>query len=319
MALQQPGASSAGCSSSSASPSGLLLAILLDQRIRAEGVLRSIYLYPMALSFIVTGTAWKWILNPGLGLEHLVRQMGFAELHLRLDRHTRDVDLHRGASPVPGSPPVSSWRCSWRGCAASTIRSSRPPRSTARACRRIYTQHHHSVAAAGVLQRRHHPRAHRHQELRPGDGADRRRARFLVGPAGDLHVHLRLHRNQIGLGAASAMMMLDDRDRGHRADDVLRSCAGIVVAELARARRRPARMLIGPRDRLRAADAVRAVLPDAAVRDADHFAQDAGRDPRRQPAGAAGADHASRPGPRPGAAPAPAWIAAGSRATSGLR
>jgi glucose/mannose transport system permease protein len=56
---------------------GLLLAILLDQKIRAEGVLRTIYLYPMALSFIVTGTAWKWILNPGLGVEHLVRQWGF--------------------------------------------------------------------------------------------------------------------------------------------------------------------------------------------------------------------------------------------------
>ncbi|MGX1306271.1 glucose/mannose transport system permease protein [Amorphus suaedae] len=58
---------------------GLLLAIFLDQRIRAEGVLRTIYLYPMALSFIVTGTAWKWILNPGLGVEKLVRDMGFPD------------------------------------------------------------------------------------------------------------------------------------------------------------------------------------------------------------------------------------------------
>lgn len=56
---------------------GLLLAILLDQKIRAEGLLRTIYLYPMAISFIVTGTAWKWLLNPGLGLEHLVQQWGF--------------------------------------------------------------------------------------------------------------------------------------------------------------------------------------------------------------------------------------------------
>lgn len=56
---------------------GLLLAILLDQKIRAEGVLRTIYLYPMALSFIVTGTAWKWIMNPGLGIEHLMHQWGF--------------------------------------------------------------------------------------------------------------------------------------------------------------------------------------------------------------------------------------------------
>jgi glucose/mannose transport system permease protein len=56
---------------------GLLLAILLDQRIRVEGALRTIYLYPMALSFIVTGTAWRWMLNPGLGLERVVQQMGF--------------------------------------------------------------------------------------------------------------------------------------------------------------------------------------------------------------------------------------------------
>jgi glucose/mannose transport system permease protein len=56
---------------------GLLLAILLDQKIRAEGVLRTIYLYPMAISFIVTGTAWKWMLNPGLGLEHLMQRWGF--------------------------------------------------------------------------------------------------------------------------------------------------------------------------------------------------------------------------------------------------
>ena len=56
---------------------GLLLAILLDQKIRAEGLLRTIYLYPMAISFIVTGTAWKWMLNPGLGLEKLMHDWGF--------------------------------------------------------------------------------------------------------------------------------------------------------------------------------------------------------------------------------------------------
>jgi glucose/mannose transport system permease protein len=57
---------------------GLLLAILLDQKIRAEGALRTIYLYPMALSFVVTGTAWKWILNPSLGLEKLMHDWGWA-------------------------------------------------------------------------------------------------------------------------------------------------------------------------------------------------------------------------------------------------
>lgn len=56
---------------------GLAIAILLDQKIRAEGVLRPIYLYPMALSFIVTGTAWKWFLDPGIGLEHTMRSWGW--------------------------------------------------------------------------------------------------------------------------------------------------------------------------------------------------------------------------------------------------
>jgi glucose/mannose transport system permease protein len=55
----------------------LLLAILLDQKIRGEGVLRTIYLYPMALSFIVTGTAWKWLLNPGIGIQKVVQDWGF--------------------------------------------------------------------------------------------------------------------------------------------------------------------------------------------------------------------------------------------------
>ena len=56
---------------------GLIIAIFLDQKIRIEGALRTIYLYPMALSLIVTGTAWKWMLNPGLGLEAVIKNLGF--------------------------------------------------------------------------------------------------------------------------------------------------------------------------------------------------------------------------------------------------
>jgi len=58
---------------------GILLSILLDQKIRTEGFLRTIYLYPMALSFIVTGTAWKWMLNPTMGIEKLVTDWGFTD------------------------------------------------------------------------------------------------------------------------------------------------------------------------------------------------------------------------------------------------
>jgi glucose/mannose transport system permease protein len=56
---------------------GLTLAILLDQKIRGEGVLRPIYLYPLALSFIVTGTAWKLLLDPGIGLEKALHDWGW--------------------------------------------------------------------------------------------------------------------------------------------------------------------------------------------------------------------------------------------------
>lgn len=60
---------------------GMVLAIFLDQKIRAEGWLRTIYLYPMALSFIVTGTAWKWILNPSDGLQKLMHDLGWTSFN----------------------------------------------------------------------------------------------------------------------------------------------------------------------------------------------------------------------------------------------
>jgi glucose/mannose transport system permease protein len=62
---------------------GLGLAILLDQKIRGEGVLRPIYLYPMALSFIVTGVAWKWFLDPGIGLEQVIHSWGWDSFSFR--------------------------------------------------------------------------------------------------------------------------------------------------------------------------------------------------------------------------------------------
>lgn len=56
---------------------GLLLAVLIDQRIRAENLFRTIYLYPMAVSFVVTGTVWAWLLNPSIGIQRLVRNLGW--------------------------------------------------------------------------------------------------------------------------------------------------------------------------------------------------------------------------------------------------
>lgn len=58
---------------------GFLMAILIDQRVRGENVLRSLFLYPYSMSFIVTGLVWHWMLNPGLGIQKLGRDLGFPD------------------------------------------------------------------------------------------------------------------------------------------------------------------------------------------------------------------------------------------------
>jgi len=58
---------------------GFLLAAALDQKIRFENTFRTIFLYPYAMSFIVTGLAWQWILNPTLGLQQYVRNLGWTD------------------------------------------------------------------------------------------------------------------------------------------------------------------------------------------------------------------------------------------------
>jgi len=56
---------------------GFLLAALMDQKIRFENTFRTIFLYPFALSFIVTGLVWQWILNPTFGVQSVVRSLGW--------------------------------------------------------------------------------------------------------------------------------------------------------------------------------------------------------------------------------------------------
>jgi len=57
---------------------GFLLAVFIDQNVRFEDAFRTIFLYPFSMSFIVTGLAWQWFLNPGLGVQKAVRDLGFA-------------------------------------------------------------------------------------------------------------------------------------------------------------------------------------------------------------------------------------------------
>lgn len=69
---------------------GLLLAILIDQKVRAESAWRTFFLYPLAVSFIVTGTVWSWLYNPSAGIQELVRDLGWTDFSFALttDRNT---------------------------------------------------------------------------------------------------------------------------------------------------------------------------------------------------------------------------------------
>ncbi len=58
---------------------GFLLAVLLDQKIRFEDTFRTVMLYPFALSFIVTGLVWQWILNPEFGVQSMIRALGWED------------------------------------------------------------------------------------------------------------------------------------------------------------------------------------------------------------------------------------------------
>src|SRR5271155_3229044 len=63
---------------------GLGLAIAIDQRVRGEAIWRTIFLYPLAVSFAVTGTVWAWLYSPDAGIEFLVRSLGWTDFTFRL-------------------------------------------------------------------------------------------------------------------------------------------------------------------------------------------------------------------------------------------
>jgi glucose/mannose transport system permease protein len=58
---------------------GFLLAVFIDQKVMGEGALRTVFLYPYAMSFVATGLVWQWLLNPGNGIQQAVRLMGYED------------------------------------------------------------------------------------------------------------------------------------------------------------------------------------------------------------------------------------------------
>ena len=56
---------------------GFILAALIDKEVRGEGIFRTIFLYPLAVSLIVTGLVWQWLFNPSLGIENFLHELGW--------------------------------------------------------------------------------------------------------------------------------------------------------------------------------------------------------------------------------------------------
>jgi glucose/mannose transport system permease protein len=85
---------------------GLLLAVLLDQKVKGEGIFRTIYLFPMALSFVVTGVVWQWIFAPGTasrprGLNALFDIIGMDALKWKWYTDTTSIGpIHVALIPV---------------------------------------------------------------------------------------------------------------------------------------------------------------------------------------------------------------------------
>jgi glucose/mannose transport system permease protein len=61
---------------------GTLMAVFIDQQVRGESWFRTVFLYPYAMSFVVTGLVWQWLFNPNLGLQNAMRDMGWATFTL---------------------------------------------------------------------------------------------------------------------------------------------------------------------------------------------------------------------------------------------
>ena len=59
---------------------GFLLAVFIDQNVSGEGVLRTVFLYPYAMSFVATGLVWQWLLTPGTGIDGAIARLGFPDV-----------------------------------------------------------------------------------------------------------------------------------------------------------------------------------------------------------------------------------------------
>ena len=97
--------------SAARSPScfGFVLAAMIESEQRGEGFFRTIFLYPLAVSFIVTGIVWRWMFNPALGIENFLHRLGWesANFNWLADPRQRCT---ASSSPRSGTGSASTWR-----------------------------------------------------------------------------------------------------------------------------------------------------------------------------------------------------------------
>ncbi len=58
--------------------SGFVMAVFLDQKVRFESGFRTLFLYPYAMSLVVTGLVWQWMMEPSLGIQNVIQKLGWA-------------------------------------------------------------------------------------------------------------------------------------------------------------------------------------------------------------------------------------------------
>ena len=199
---------------------GFVLAALIDQRVRAEGLLRSVFLYPFSMSFIVTGLAWRWLLDPTLGIEKVGHDLGLGLVPLRLAGAAGARDLHAGVRrglacrrPGDGDHAGRAARRRSRNLEGGT--SGRHP---GLACLSV---HRRAADARQFRHRRHPARGQRGAALRPVGGDDQRRARHRLRGAGQVRHGPPVRARQCRPCHRRRDDDADHRGRGARAADVL--------------------------------------------------------------------------------------------------
>ncbi len=186
---------------------GLTLAIFLDQKIRGEGILRPIYLYPMALSFIVTGTAWKWFLDPGIGLEHTMHLWGWESFEFGWikDRNLAIYTLVLAAVWQSSGFVMAMFLAGLRGIDSEIMKAAQiDGASNWNLYRRIVIPLLRPAFLSAFVILAH--LAIKSYDL--GHSSDRRRTWTGHGTAATFMYSYTFTRNQMGIGASSAVIML---------------------------------------------------------------------------------------------------------------